>query len=53
VGIKDFLYSTHWLNTPPIINAPMIQQGFSRLHQVNIIAANTGYGPESSGGGIM
>jgi len=48
-----FLYSTHWANSPPIENAPMIQQAFSRLHSVNIIAANTGFDQWVSGGGIF
>lgn len=51
-GITDFIFSSWWVNPTPTIDAIMQQQAWSRLHQVNLIASNTGAGPGKSGGGI-
>eukprot|EP00854_Cymbomonas_tetramitiformis_P006905 gene6905-8240_t len=51
-GIRDFAYSTSWVNQPPILTAQMVQQAWSRKYSSNLIAANNGVSFVKSGGGI-
>jgi hypothetical protein len=52
-GVKDVLFSSWWVNLAPTYNALMIQQAWSRVNGVNLIAANTGTGFLNAGGGIF
>lgn len=51
-GIKDFVYSTWWVNTPPILSAVTMQQSWSFVNQVNLLASGAGTGWFNSGSGI-
>jgi len=51
-GARDVLYPTFWVNAVPTYNALMAQAGWSRVHQVNVIAANT-LTSDGRGGGIF
>ncbi len=51
-GVRHFVYSTWWYNSPPIFTATMFQQAFSRTHNSVLLAANTGESYVSSGSGI-
>jgi hypothetical protein len=51
-GIRDFAYSSWWVNTPPLGSATMVQQAWSRTLDVNLIASNIGQCPSSCGSGI-
>ena len=46
LGIRDFVYNTEWLNSP-IVSAPQVQQGWSRLFNASIVASAV------QGGGIF
>lgn len=51
-SIRDILFSSWWVNAAPSFNALMIQQSWSRINKVNLIAANTGESTQVAGGGI-
>eukprot|EP01103_Thecamoeba_quadrilineata_P017476 TRINITY_DN621_c0_g1_i1.p1 TRINITY_DN621_c0_g1~~TRINITY_DN621_c0_g1_i1.p1 ORF type:complete len:502 (-),score=68.39 TRINITY_DN621_c0_g1_i1:29-1534(-) len=51
-GIKDIVFSTAWVNTPPVQTATQAQQGWSMNYQANFIAANLGDSYHTSGSGI-
>ena len=52
-GVRDFLYSTLYVNQNVYLNAVSTQDGFSRSHGVNLLAANSPQnGRGSSGSGI-
>jgi predicted amidohydrolase len=51
-GIKNFIYPSWWVNQPPQLNAVLLQQAWSRIHSVNLLAANT-LKPSGAGGGIF
>lgn len=51
-GVTDFVFSTWWVNTPPLGSATMIQQAFARQTQINLLAANAAACPDSCGSGI-
>lgn len=53
LGIRDFVYSSHWEATgPPMLPALNVQQGWSRGVGVNLLAANAGEGYAHAGSGI-
>jgi len=53
LGIRDFVYSTHWETPgPPMLLGTGIQQAWSRAVGVNLIAANAGLGYAHGGSGI-
>ena len=51
-NITHFVFSTSWVNQPPLYVATMIQQGWSRRHGTVLIAANRGAGRDVAGSGI-
>jgi len=51
-GVRDILFPSWWVNGVPTTDAVAAQQAFSRLHNVNLIAANTGSWARNAGGGI-
>jgi len=52
MGIQDFVYSTWWVNTPPILNGVTMQDGWAKSKNVNLLAAGAGMGWYNSGSGI-
>ena len=51
--VQTVAYSTQWAeNQPPMLTSVMIQQAFSRIHNVNMLAANT-LASIGNGGGIF
>jgi len=50
--IQNFVYSSWWVNYPPIINAVQTQQGWSGYFATNLLASNIGQSFRSSGSGI-
>lgn len=52
LGVRDILYSTWWINTPPYFSATTYQQAFSRAFGVNLLAAGNGRGYLYSGSGV-
>jgi len=48
-GVCNFVYTTWWSPVRPFSTAPAIQQGFSRLGGVNLIASDGG----GNGGGVF
>ncbi|KAL6053728.1 Symplectin/biotinidase-like protein 1 [Balamuthia mandrillaris] len=51
-AITDIVFSSWWVNYPPLITATESQQGWSRLNGVNLLASNTGLFARNSGSGI-
>jgi hypothetical protein len=51
-GITDIVFSTAWVNVPPVQTATQAQVGWSHNYQANIIAANLGTNFRTSGSGI-
>uniref|UniRef100_A0A6B2L4A5 CN hydrolase domain-containing protein n=1 Tax=Arcella intermedia TaxID=1963864 RepID=A0A6B2L4A5_9EUKA len=51
-GITDFVYSTWWVNMPPVLYAPEMQLGWSTATQSNLLASGSGMNWASSGSGI-
>lgn len=51
-GVTEVLFSSWWVNTPPILTATQIQQGWSRAFDLNLLASNSGYNRRVSGSGI-
>jgi len=50
--LQHFAFPTFWDNSWPGLNATQFQKFWSRLHNVNLLAANVGDGSSSSGSGI-
>lgn len=42
--VTDIVFSTWWVNFPPMINALQVQQSWSQYFRVNLLAANAGTG---------
>eukprot|EP01112_Ceratiomyxa_fruticulosa_P008479 TRINITY_DN2198_c0_g1_i2.p1 TRINITY_DN2198_c0_g1~~TRINITY_DN2198_c0_g1_i2.p1 ORF type:complete len:551 (-),score=116.62 TRINITY_DN2198_c0_g1_i2:51-1520(-) len=51
-GITDFVFTTWWVNVPPIITATQVQQGFSSTTSSNLLASGAGTSWYNSGSGI-
>jgi predicted amidohydrolase len=51
-GVRNVITSVSWVNSPPAYNAVMLQQGWSRVYQSNLLAANNNGAFTTSGGGI-
>eukprot|EP01126_Amoeba_proteus_P053594 TRINITY_DN6538_c0_g2_i2.p1 TRINITY_DN6538_c0_g2~~TRINITY_DN6538_c0_g2_i2.p1 ORF type:complete len:451 (-),score=74.37 TRINITY_DN6538_c0_g2_i2:82-1434(-) len=51
-GISDFVFSSWWVNTPPLLTATIMQQSWSLVFGRNILASNSGHSWSSSGSGI-
>ena len=51
-GIRNFVFSTHWLNEFPLQTATMSQQGWSRFYGANLIASNIADKVKHAGSGI-
>eukprot|EP01102_Stenamoeba_stenopodia_P018912 TRINITY_DN7015_c0_g1_i2.p1 TRINITY_DN7015_c0_g1~~TRINITY_DN7015_c0_g1_i2.p1 ORF type:complete len:533 (-),score=101.56 TRINITY_DN7015_c0_g1_i2:198-1796(-) len=51
-GIENFVFSSAWVNTPPLQTAVQLQQAWSRVYQSNLLAANSASDYIVSGGGI-
>ncbi|KAL0489754.1 biotinidase [Acrasis kona] len=52
-GTTDFLFSSWWVNMPPINYAVQNFQGFSYEHNINLLASNSGFTGRNSGSGIF
>lgn len=52
-GVTNLIFSSWWVNTPPILTATQIQQGWSRAFNMNMLASNSGYNVRTSGSGIF
>lgn len=52
-GVTDVIYPTWWVNTPPILTAVQIQQGWSRAFGLNLLASNSGWNRKTSGSGVF
>lgn len=52
-GVTDLIFSSWWVNTPPILTATQIQQGWSRAFGANVLASNSGFNARVSGSGIF
>lgn len=52
LGVTHFVYSTWWVNTPPLMTATQIQQGWSLFFGATLIAANGGRNWYNSGSGV-
>eukprot|EP01122_Echinamoeba_exundans_P012734 TRINITY_DN5414_c0_g1_i1.p1 TRINITY_DN5414_c0_g1~~TRINITY_DN5414_c0_g1_i1.p1 ORF type:complete len:520 (-),score=35.43 TRINITY_DN5414_c0_g1_i1:2311-3870(-) len=52
-NVRHFVYSTWWVNTPPLMTATQIQQGWSEFFNVTILASNSGRFWYNSGSGIF
>lgn len=52
-GVTDLIFSSWWVNTPPILTATQVQQGWSRAFNANMLAANSGFSARVSGSGIF
>jgi hypothetical protein len=53
LGVTDMIFSSWWVNTPPILTAAQVQQGWSRSFSINMIAANAGFNERTSGSGLF
>lgn len=52
-GVTDFVFSSWWVNFPPLLLATQMQSAWAATSQVNLLAANSGaHGYRSSGSGI-
>jgi pantetheine hydrolase len=51
-NVQHFVYSTWWVNTPPLMTATQIQQGWSRFFNVTLLASNSGKYWYNSGSGV-
>jgi predicted amidohydrolase len=51
-GIRNFVFSTHWANEPPLQTAVASQQGWSRWFGANLIASNIADKLSHAGSGI-
>jgi predicted amidohydrolase len=52
-GAGDVLFPSWWIHATPSYNALMVQQGWSRVHGVNVVASNTANTARGRGGGIF
>jgi predicted amidohydrolase len=52
-GVTDVIFSSWWVNTPPVLTATQIQQAWSRSFGLNMLASNSGYNERVSGSGIF
>lgn len=52
-GVTDLIFSSWWVNTPPILTATQVQQGWSRAFNANMLASNSGFNARVSGSGIF
>lgn len=52
LGVQNLAYPTHWRADPPVYSGGMLQQGYSKFHHINLIAANGG-AEYDNGGGIF
>jgi hypothetical protein len=52
-GVTDLIFSSWWVNTPPILTATQVQQAWSRSFGLNMLASNSGYNQRVSGSGIF
>eukprot|EP01127_Copromyxa_protea_P014977 TRINITY_DN4248_c0_g1_i2.p1 TRINITY_DN4248_c0_g1~~TRINITY_DN4248_c0_g1_i2.p1 ORF type:complete len:368 (+),score=70.41 TRINITY_DN4248_c0_g1_i2:34-1137(+) len=52
-GVTDFVFSSWWVNTPPVLTGTVMQQSWSKVTGSNLLASNSGYTWHSSGSGIF
>lgn len=52
LGIKNFVFSSMWINWSPFMSAVQMQQAFSKRFGINLLASNIGNGKDYSGSGI-
>eukprot|EP01125_Pyxidicula_operculata_P013552 TRINITY_DN449_c1_g1_i1.p1 TRINITY_DN449_c1_g1~~TRINITY_DN449_c1_g1_i1.p1 ORF type:complete len:514 (+),score=97.13 TRINITY_DN449_c1_g1_i1:62-1603(+) len=51
-GVRDFVYSSWWVNTPPVLSGTSLQRAWSLTTQSNLLAAGSGQSSFNSGSGI-
>lgn len=51
-GVRNFVFSTHWLNEAPLQTATASQQGWSRWYGSNLLASNIADSVRHAGSGI-
>ncbi|KNC56251.1 biotinidase [Thecamonas trahens ATCC 50062] len=52
-GITDFVFSSFWVNEPPLLTLPAVLRGWSSAHNASIVAAGTGSSWYNSGSGLF
>jgi len=52
LGVTDLVFSTWWINYPPMLTATQVQQAISYQAQINLLAAGSGTSWFNSGSGI-
>ena len=52
-GVRNILFSTHWGNLDPVVTALPLQQAYSALYGVNLVASNNANSPSCVGGGLF
>lgn len=50
--VRHFLTSVEWTNVPPTLFASLVQQSFSALHRIALVASNVATSVGNAGGGI-
>jgi len=52
LGIRDIVFSSWWVNFPPLITSTQVQQATSLMRKTNLLASGIGNSYVSSGSGI-
>jgi pantetheine hydrolase len=50
--VTNLLFSSWWVNFPPLLNGLQVQQGYSQLYNVNFLGSNSGMSFRTSGSGL-